>query len=286
MRNQRPLTDFAVLLLLPFCGAVFAQQPRGDFPPPPGNFQILSTERGFAGKVVKGAPYSATAVTETIQLLADGNRIDHKNTASVYRDTEGRTRREEAINAIGPWASDTGPHQIIFISDPVAGINYVLDPTSRTARKMADHFAPPAGPAGTREGIAPPPDRRRPGTAQGVMDGTAESNSRTSSTEALGKQTLAGMEVEGTRTTITIAAGTFGNELPVRIVDEKWISAELQVVVMSRHSDPLQGETTYQLNNISRGEQARSLFEVPPGYTVTDGSSRYMRRMKAPGKNQ
>src|SRR5262249_42895125 len=157
MRTQRRLTALAMLLSLPFCAAVPAQQPHGDFPPPPGSFRILSTERGFAGKVVKGAPYSATVVTETVQLLADGNRIDHKNTASVYRDSEGRTRREETINAIGPWASDTGPHQIIFISDPVAGINYVLDPTARTARKMADHFPLPAGTAGSGESIVPPP---------------------------------------------------------------------------------------------------------------------------------
>ena len=46
------------------------------------------------GKVVKGAPYSAQAVTETTQVLPDGNRINRKNVSTIARDSEGRTRRE------------------------------------------------------------------------------------------------------------------------------------------------------------------------------------------------
>jgi hypothetical protein len=46
----------------------------------------------------------------------------------------------------------------------------------------------------------------------------------------------------------------------------------LQLVVMSRHSDPRTGETTYKLTNINRAEPAKSMFEVPAGYTITDGT--------------
>ena len=50
-----------------------------------GNFGWIASEMSFGGKLVKDAPYSAEAVTETTQALSDGNRIQHKNSASVYQ---------------------------------------------------------------------------------------------------------------------------------------------------------------------------------------------------------
>jgi len=38
--------------------------------------------------------------------------------------------------------------------------------------------------------------------------------------------------------------------------------------VMTRHSDPRVGETTYRLTNLSRTEPAKSLFELPAGVTI------------------
>jgi hypothetical protein len=90
----------------------------------------------FGGKPVKGAPYAAEAVTESTQTLTDGNRIQHKSTASVYRDSEGRTRREQTLSAIGPWAA-SGKHRTIFIDDSVAGVHYILNPKERHGTKIA-----------------------------------------------------------------------------------------------------------------------------------------------------
>src|SRR5215212_12087396 len=60
------------------------QGPEGAPPPPlpDANVVFFATE-SFGGKVVKGAPYSAEAVTETIQTLADGNRLVNRNTSMV-----------------------------------------------------------------------------------------------------------------------------------------------------------------------------------------------------------
>jgi len=99
-------------------------------------FVFVGSEFSFDGKVVKNAPYSGDAVTETTQTLSDGNRIVRKNTASVYRDSEGRTRREQSIIAIGPYSSANDVPQSIVINDPVAGTSYMLDSRSRTARKL------------------------------------------------------------------------------------------------------------------------------------------------------
>src|SRR5437764_575212 len=87
------------------------------------------------GKVVTGAPYSAQAVTETTQILADGNRITRKAASFVARDGQGRTRREQSLKNVGPWASPEGAGAV-FISDPVAGARYTLEPNSKTAVKL------------------------------------------------------------------------------------------------------------------------------------------------------
>src|SRR4030095_4777469 len=102
-------------------------------PPPPGDFLFVTTEMNFGGKSVKNAPYSAQAVTETTQTLGDGNRIVNKTTSSQYRDSEGRTRREQSIKMLGPLGDGGDPLQTIFINDPVAGLSYSLDSRTHVA---------------------------------------------------------------------------------------------------------------------------------------------------------
>src|ERR1035438_6026378 len=75
------------------------------------------------GMTVKGAPYSGEEVNQTDQMLADGTRIHRENRTTVYRDSEGRTRRETPDN--------------ITITDPVANVTYILDPKSMTGQKVA-----------------------------------------------------------------------------------------------------------------------------------------------------
>ena len=104
-------------------------------PPPPSDFLFVGTEVNFSGKVVKGAPYSAQAVTETIQTLGDGNRIVNKTTSSLYRDGEGRTRRELTIKLLGPIGDGGEALQTVFINDPVAGVSYSLDSKNHVAHK-------------------------------------------------------------------------------------------------------------------------------------------------------
>src|ERR1041384_3857880 len=147
----------ATLVSLAFASVAFAQQagsdgnviirqrvmqgPEGPPPPPPdANFVFIASE-SFGGKTVKGAPYSAEAVTETIQTLADGNRIVNRMTSSVYRDSEGRTRREQSLKGLGILGAGEEPWQTIFINDPVAGVTYTLDSRSHTGHKsMAFRF--------------------------------------------------------------------------------------------------------------------------------------------------
>src|SRR5215207_6786029 len=280
-----------------------AQGPGATAPPlPPAvevrgdNVMFMATEMSFSGKLVKGAPYSAQAVTESVQTLTDGNRIVRKNTAQVYRDSEGRTRREQTLGYIGPYIPAGDAPQTVFINDPVVGVNYILDPSAKTARKLprmemrfkteggaaqggAVTFerhaateaaveklaiertynvrvpapetlhapaAPSAPPAPARVAVNVPPVGAGPQAEFFRYSSKAERK-----TETLEARAFDGVSAEGSRTTTTIPAGEIGNEQPIQIVDERWYSPELQVIVMTRHSDPRYGETTYRLTNIS-----------------------------------
>ncbi|MDQ3821545.1 MAG: hypothetical protein M3362_28230, partial [Acidobacteriota bacterium] len=262
------------------------QQEQGiRVPGKPGDDTLIfiSSEMSFDGKVVKGVPYSAQSITETTRTLSDGNRITHKNTATIYRDGEGRTRREQELGVVGPWAIPGEPKQTIFINDPVAGVNYILDPRTHTARKIApvridslpsDIQSPVLG-AGAKVTIGVNKEvftatATAPGDGAQVQELRVGPDVQKGTTESLGKQTIEGVEAEGTRTTVTIPAGQVGNEQPIHIVWEKWYSPELQVVVMSKHSDPFVGETVYKLTNIVRGEPSHALFEVPGDYTIKE----------------
>ena len=211
------------------------------------------------GKVVKGAPFSAVATSETTQTLSDGNHINRKTQTSLYRDSLGRFRKEVTLPAIGPLAASGQPHSFIEISDPVAGTNYVLEPDQKVARQL------------------PGPMQVRMKTGPGVPGGDVfyrnfkESQQAEAKTESLGIQTIGGVNAEGTRTTRTIPAGEIGNEKPITIVSEKWYSPELQMDVKSTHSDPRFGNTSYTLTNIQRTEPAATLFAVPAGYAIEQG---------------
>src|SRR5215472_16040228 len=96
------------------------------------NIEFMHAQMLEMHEQVKGAPYSATAVTESTQVLSDGNRIVNKHSGLVARDGEGRIRREESMGHIGPLA--VGGPNMIFIHDPVAKAAYVLNPDTKTAR--------------------------------------------------------------------------------------------------------------------------------------------------------
>lgn len=266
-------------------------------------FVYVSSEMSFDGKLVKGAPYSAQGVTETVQTLADGNRIVRKSTASIYRDSEGRTRREQTLNAVGVYAASADAPLTIFINDPVAQVNYILDAKSHTARKVdlsgvrvvRKRTAPETTTAKSQEASSPDAQKAAEDLKVHIAKAEAEMaaaggagvsfersfttklDPKSTKKESLGKQTIEGVEAEGTRFTTTIAAGEIGNEAPISIVSESWYSPELQTVIMSKHSDPRVGENTYRLTNINRSEPAHSLFELPSDYTVKETESPMMR---------
>jgi len=236
---------------------IHAGGPGGDFMASPmgERIELLGFEGMHGGKVVTGAPFSAVAVSETTQALADGNRISRKTQTNLFRDSQGRFRKEVTLPAIGPLATSGGPKSFVMINDPVAQQNLILHPDAKTAEKMGKPF-------GRMKGVWK--DKAASWEAKAAANGNFTK-------EDLGTQTIAGVSAQGTRYTRIIPAGQIGNEKPVTIVSEHWYSSDLQLMVMTKRSDPRFGNTSYTLTNIQRSEPAASLFAVPSDYTVQAG---------------
>ena len=226
----------------------------------PGDFAFVRGEFGMAGKVVTGAPYSAQAVTQFTQTLADGNHIQRTTTASMSRDSQGRTRTERSLPAIGALAGSGTASKAVFINDPVAGMGYMLDAAHKTARQMpANRHRPPSDPSFL------------PGTGTLQHSPIKQRSNANVKIDDLGTQVMDGLNVQGKRKTRTIPAAQAGSARDIEIVNETWYSPDLQMVVMSKTSDPRFGDSVYQVTNINRVEPDPSLFTVPSDYQVQQG---------------
>lgn len=215
---------------------------------------------------IKGKPYSAEEVSEREQTLADGTHIKQTFAkAKLYRDSEGRTRREHSF-ALPNGAAAAAP-AFVEIVDPVAGYRYMLDEQRRIARRMQ---WPPAMrtvvPANQPSAVAVP---AKPAPATASVSSTSP---RQVQRESLGTQIIAGVPAEGVRRTITMAAGSVGNDRPITTTTETWRSKDLDIVVLSKISDPRSGDTTQEVTNIDMAEPDPALFQVPSDYSIVDNN--------------
>jgi hypothetical protein len=248
---------------------------------------------------VTGRPVSATEERKSVQTLGDGTEIATSESNLYFRDTEGRTRVEQTVQG----------KTVIAIMDPVARFIVTLDPANKTARKNAippdtntgglsiagggvswsfgtsggtgnrvsTGSIGVAGGSGTGGGVGV---GGRGSASAGVM--IARSGSFSTATmapnspntkftnEDLPVQSQNGVLATGTRSTMIIPQGQIGNNRDIHIVNERWYSDELQMLVKSVNSDPRFGDNIYQLNNISRVAPDPALFQIPPEYTVTE----------------
>jgi hypothetical protein len=245
------------------CGRPFVNQFFAVTPPPPPGLQggvgpiLLKRGQIADGQPaeVTGAPFSAVGTSEIVQTLADGNRIVHTNTTRYFRDSSGRTRTEHSLTAVGPFALEES-RTIVMINDPVAGKYVILHPDA----KQADVLSVPPQKNGESAANAASPGV----TTVHCSREPAEPATRVS----LGQKTLYGLKASGTRLETTIPAGAIGNEQPITVSSEEWVSNELHVVLSSTRHDPMIGDTNYHLDHIDRAEPDPSLFTTPADYTV------------------
>ena len=248
-------------------GAIFVGTPA---------VQLLDAQPFSSQATIRNAPFTAEAVTEVTQMLADGNRIERRLSSAIARDSQGRTRREQEVALFGTLTPPQGePPRLVTITDPVAGMHYTLDTNSRVAHRsrMAAKGRATLAYAARQMTAGGRVQWSQPLATQVFSDAVLLADAVTPDgvvSEQLGTRPIEGVTAEGTRTTMTIAAGRIGNIAPIEIVTERWFSKELQEAVLVTRRDPRSGETTYRLINIVRAEPPVDLFAVPPDYDVRD----------------
>lgn len=211
---------------------------------------LVRAQTSYVPSGMKGVPFSAEVVNETIRVLPDGNRIHQETHGKRFRDSEGRTRVEYA--SMMPRGDEI---EHVNIIDPVQQEFIFLNPggeKTATVQHMNQHVTVTPNSLQKDTGIV----------ARGRTSAT------TMEVEDLGTRMIEGFTARGTRHKRTIAAGEIGNEKPLATVTESWYSDELQEVLLSETDDPQSGHHTTKLVNIQRGEPDPALFQIPAGYTV------------------
>jgi hypothetical protein len=283
--QEKKQEESSTNVLRPGEGTVFAPMPlTAPMLPISGGFALGAIRSGSSG-IIKNAPYSAVLVFESIQTLYDGNRIINRSSTILYRDSQGRTRSEHSFKPYLKSGGENIEHKTISIFDPVSGINYTLDPQTRTAHKFAivqpanNQFVAPALNARPLkvEITGTPQDKPVSNVLLSAISyaplGGSYNSESSGKHESLGKQMIEGVEAEGTRITQTIPAGAMGNERPIEVFHERWYSQELQMDLMVKWFDPRSGESTHRMTNINRSEPDASLFQPPSDYTIREPES-------------
>lgn len=224
--------------------------------------RISATSRCGSGCVVRDLPYSAERVTESVQVLADGNRITTQRTEKVMRDALGRTRTETE------WLGKP----LVQIQDPVARISYRLYPATQTGLQMS-MGEPPAAPAPAAFALPNPGQPVSAGAsrvAEQLGPVLAGAPAAHTAPHKLGTRQMEGLNVEGSLTTRTTPAGAAGNAQPLVSTTEVWTSPELKLTLYTKSIDPRYGERITRLTRLRRDEAPASSFAPPAGYTMHD----------------
>jgi hypothetical protein len=222
-----------------------------------GDYSITYTVTlpAFPRTILTGHPYSGEEIHQQSQKLPDGTSLPQQMPSAIlYRDSAGRSRTERA--PFQPFSANQIKLPVVAeIWDPVAGYVYYLDPVNKIAHRMVM----------PRESVRiqqTPPPALSPGTTTGPNS--------TTTIEPLGTKVLEGVEAQGRRLTMSYAAGVMGNDRPITVNTEVWISPDLGFTILSKSSNPLTGENISAVINISRAEPDPALFQIPKGYKLQD----------------
>src|SRR5688500_2976880 len=96
--------------------------------------KIMAETSVMSEKIVKGSPFSAEAVNESVQVLADGNRSVRTSSNKLSRNSEGSFRRAISGSSRGSMSTYFSAVPSITILEPEQGYRYLLDSHLKTAR--------------------------------------------------------------------------------------------------------------------------------------------------------
>jgi hypothetical protein len=203
---------------------------------------------------VLGEPYSAEQEQKTVQVLADGSKVNKgAGHHAVLRDSAGRVRVEQV--KVCQCQKVT---VMVFVMDPVA---HTLTTWSTDGDKVATVFKLPAD---------TPVQHEAPVALTDARGANSRRPQPIITTADLGTETLESMPVKVVKTTTIVPAGRSGNEADITKTHEVWTSDELKLVMKEEWNDPRTGQRTVQLAKFSRGEPNAALFRAPADFKVKD----------------
>jgi hypothetical protein len=211
------------------------------------------------GAPVLNAPFSAEAVT-TWRPNESSERSEWRVSVRFFRDREGRVRVEQTFV---DHADDPNPQRIVVASDPNGPSAFAIDSSAHTVSEYPRPIA--RNTVGGYGRLVLPLSMTRFVTFMRpqlwrAYDAVAGED------EPLGQNTMLGISVTGTRAQITLPAGSFTKNHPIQILDQRWISKELQVLMYSRTEDSEYGTLEHRVTRISLSDPPAELFEIPIGY--------------------
>ncbi len=220
-----------------------------SFRGPNAPIAITVTPETRLARAITDLPYSGDRTDE--RILSDGTHMS-QSIVREFRDSAGRTREEHSGQGFGSMT-------ITEIVDPVAGVDWVLDPANQVAHRMVLHLE-------SRSGIRDP----YPCAPAGSPTTQTMANGNVATSQELGPQMLEGIQACGHRTTITQKDGTPG------ITSDRWISrGDIGGLMLSRSSDLIGGENLTQLVNVKFGEPSPGLFEPPAQFKVVNETAAF-----------
>ena len=202
------------------------------------------------------APFTATLHAEWIRSLPGSGTMTVENNRRIARDSSGRIYQERwiLVPKNGTYKSQMNAIQI---SNPIEHIAYTCMMDDKKICRLVT-YTPSASAVYDLHSI------------QGAPPGPLADHSGYSTREDLGHQTFVGVDTVGTKETVTVKPGTFGNDQEVTMSREYWYASELGVNLVSKRSDPRSGTQEFTITELNRAEPDSTLFALPEGFTVVD----------------
>jgi hypothetical protein len=196
------------------------------------------------------------------QKLADGNTIHGVMRTRQARDSAGKTRTEFAQGC--ERGEDGQPQEMLTVS--------VNDPALKTLMNwQVNQFAMPKVVRIIHQNEIPIKQPSPEELAERLKMAQLRQPSKNEyRVEDLGTRSFHGVTAQGSRKVRTIPTGEEGNDLPLVIIDETWVSKQLGLAVMIVRDDPRQGRTTAEFEELNVGEPDAALFAAPAGYKLED----------------
>jgi len=222
--------------------------------------QVIQTRDGGTSEVLQSiyippllnAPFTAIVHTEWSRPIPGGGSYTLVNERRVARDSQGRIYEERWL-LVPKDGQVKSQMNVIQIADPQAHTLYncfifqhrcQLETFTESSTAVYKPAVAATGPLPDNRGF--------------------------SSHEDLGIRDIDGAETHGTRDTITLNPGVFGNNRPLITTREFWHASKIGVNLLSSLDDPRTGHQTFKLTDLSFSEPDAQLFELPEGFEFVD----------------